>query len=157
MKREVIAKKEAGVFLVYAIVFVISLLLFGGALVIVATKGETPFFENPLVWIVVVGGAVCLGVFGYRGVQALKTPEIILETDGETLFMPNGKTLQLLAVETVEFKRAKSRGYEYDYGNLVVVTATKKYAFPFVEDVAQVQRRLLALVEEVREKSAEKE
>ena len=44
MKREVIAKKEAGVFLVYAIVFVISLLLFGGALVIVATKGETPFF-----------------------------------------------------------------------------------------------------------------
>jgi hypothetical protein len=157
MKREVIAKKEAGVFTVYLVVFILSLLLFGGAFVMVAMRSETPIFENLLVWIVILGGAVCLGIFGYRGVQAFKTPEIIMETDGKTLFLPNGKTVELLAVETVEFKRAKSRGFEYDYGNLIVVTATEKYAFPFVEDVAQVQKRLLALVEKVRGEATEKE
>lgn len=150
MKRQVIAKKEAGVFLVYAIVFVLSLLLFGGAIAVIAPKSEVPLYENPLVWIVVIGGLVCCGIFGYRGVVALKTPEIILETDGVTLFLPNGKTVALTEVQAVEYKKAKSRGYEYDYGDLTVVTAAKKYKLSFVEDVVKAQTELLAFVEKAK-------
>lgn len=148
MKREVVARKEGGVFLVYAIVFGISLLLFGGAIAVVAPKVNGPFYKDPLVLIIAAAGLVCLGIFAYRAIQALRAPEIIVETDGKTLFLPHGKTVEISAVERVEYKRAKSRGFEYDYGDLTVVTATGKYTYPFVEEVVEAQGKIVALMNE---------
>ena len=53
-------------------------------------------------------------------------------------------------MQSVEYKKAKSRGYEYDYGDLTVVTETKKYKLSFVEDVVKAKTDLLALVEKAK-------
>ncbi|MBQ8320176.1 MAG: hypothetical protein IJX81_04785 [Clostridia bacterium] len=149
---EVLARKKRGMTVLYAIVGVITAALFTVSVTILP-KSADPF----VILLIGLFGVVCVGLCVKECVLSARTPDVILQTDGKTLYLPKGKQISVLAVQKVEYKRASARGFQYDYGKLMLITANGRYTFHYVDEVVEAHNALIALMMKLREEKTEKE
>ena len=133
---EIIARKKSGLLLLYA--FVILLGIFMGVLSANLDEDSTErgFTLLGCVVIIIVGIIICVGI--------LRTPNIIIQYDGEYLILREGK-FKINELGRVNYHRAHARGFHYSWGKIILALGGQEIVYKNVADVEQVHNRLMEL------------
>ena len=133
---EIIARKKSGLLLLYA--FVILLGIFMGVLSANLDEDSTErgFTLLGCVVIIIVGIIICVGI--------LRTPNIIIQYDGEYLILREGK-FRVNQLGRVNYRCAHARGIHYKWGKIILLLDGREIVYNKVADVEDVHNRLMEL------------
>ncbi len=130
----VIARRVRGIWLAYL------LLVISGAAFFVAAD----FFELGISGYIL--GAVLCAIGLWELVDYLRVPSDIVVLEGRhTLRLPRGVRVDARNITNLSYRRASSRGREYNWGNVVISTDTAEYKLRFVDDCEGVESALAEL------------
>ena len=133
---EIIARKKSGLLLLYS--FVILLGIFMGVLSANLDEDSTErgFTLLGCVVIIIVGIIICVGI--------LRTPNIIIQYDGEYLILREGK-FRVNQLGRVNYRCAHARGIHYKWGKIILLLDGREIVYNNVADVEDVHNRLMEL------------
>ena len=140
----VIAKKSEGLGFLYCLTAFVGLVLIGSGV----------FYEtNSTSLLTAVFGLVVLAISVYQVVKYFRTPAEIVTIDNQgVLHLPNGVTLDPLDLVDVSYKRARGKGFQYKWGEIILSTRIDTYKFNFVDDCEQTAKELTRLMYESKKK-----
>ena len=133
---EVIARRKNGLLFLFG-----AITLLGAIFTVLAVQGvfsdetEVKFFVGGLLMLI-FGSILCIKV--------LRTPKIIIQYDGEYLFLREGK-FHITQLSNVKYRLAHVRGVHHRWGELILQLNGKEIVYNNVADVEYVHSRLLAL------------
>ncbi len=133
----VIAKKVAGLLLLYGFV------TFAGLFLIAIGVAES-------FWLIILGIAMAaISVFTIVGY--LRTPSEIITADNKgMLYLPKGVTLDPKDIIDVSYRRASGKGIQYRWGTVTIFTHIESFKFDYVDDCEDVSKELTRMMYESR-------
>ena len=133
---EVIARKKRGLLLLYSLVVIATIALGILSVGLDDDSTEKGFMLIGCVIIAIVGLVICVGI--------LRTPNIIIQYDGEYLILREGK-FKVNQLGRVNYHRAHARGIHYSWGKIILLLNGQEIVYNNVADVEQVHNRLMEL------------
>ena len=136
----VIAKKTEGLGLLYSFTALIGLVLVGIGV----------FYETTSTsWLTALFGVALVAISCYHVVMICRTPAEIITVDNKgILHLPNDVTLDPADLIDVSYKRARGKGFQYKWGEIILCTHIDSYKFNFVDDCEQTAKELTRMMYE---------
>ncbi len=136
----VIAKKTEGLGLLYSFTALIGLVLVGIGVFYDTTS--TSLLTASL-------GVALVAISCYHVVIFCRTPGEIITVDSKgILHLPNNVTLDPADLTDVSYKRARGKGFQYRWGEIVLFTHLDSYKFNFVDDCEDTTKELTRMMYE---------
>lgn len=140
----VIAKKTEGLGLLYSFTALLGLVLIGIGV----------FYETTSTSLLTaIFGIVVFALSCYHVVMFFRTPAEIITIDSKgILHLPNEVTLDPADLIDVSYKRARGKGFQYKWGEIILSTHIDTYKFNFVDDCEETSKVLTRLMYESKNK-----
>lgn len=136
----VIAKRTEGLGLLYSVTALIGLALVGIGVFYDITSTS---------WLTSSLGVALFAISCYHVVLFCRTPAEIITVDREgVLRLPNDVMLDPADLTDVSYKRARGKGFQYRWGEIILCTHIDSYKFNFVDDCEQVAKELTRMMYE---------
>ena len=136
----VIAKKTEGLGLLYSFTALIGLVLIGIGVFYDTTSTS---------WLTALFGVALVAISCYHVVMICRTPVEIITVDNKgILHLPNDVTLDPADLIDVSYKRARGKGFQYKWGEIILCTHIDSYKFNFVDDCEQTAKELTRMMYE---------
>ncbi|MBO5702023.1 MAG: hypothetical protein J6S71_06260 [Clostridia bacterium] len=130
-----IAKKAEGIGFMYAV----STLLCG---ILIGVGIKAAIFTSI---VGVIGVLLC----GYHFVKYLLSPyEIIRAGNDGMLYLPKDVVLDPRDIVDVSYDRASGRGFQYKWGEIIIITRIESFRFNYVSDCEDVSKELTRIMYE---------
>ena len=135
----VIAKKATGIILLYSFSLLVGLMMIG--------VGADYAEAAEIVFILL--GVVLSAISVYAIVKYLRLPHDIITVDNAgILHLPHEVTVDPADLIDVSYKRARGKGFQYRWGDIVLCTHLDSYKFNFVDDCEDTAKELTRLMYE---------
>ena len=136
----VIARKTEGLGLLYSFTALIGLVLIGIGVFYDTTSAS---------WLTALFGVALFAISCYHVVMICRTPTEIITVDNKgILHLPNDVTLDPADLIDVSYKRARGKGFQYKWGEIILCTHIDSYKFNFVDDCEQTAKELTRMMYE---------
>jgi hypothetical protein len=140
----VIAKKAEGLGLLYSFTSLIGLILVGIGIFYDTTSTSL---------LTALFGVVLVAISCYHVVMICRTPSEIITIDSKGILrLPNDVTLDPADLTDVSYKRARGKGFQYSWGEIILCTHIDSYKFNFVDDCESTAKELTRLMYESKNK-----
>ncbi len=136
----VVAKKTEGLGLLYSFTALIGLVL--ASIGVFYDTTSTSLLTALL-------GVALVAISCYYVVMFCHTPGEIITVDSKgILHLPNDVTLDPADLTDVSYKRARGKGFQYRWGDIVLCTHLDSYKFNFVDDCEETAKELTRMMYE---------